>query len=107
MGDGILIIQNKDGVWEEYKPPYTIIEFKTKEDYEYFEGILEAYKKMEWIPVSKQQPYEDGKPMRSVLVTMEDYKGYRFVTNTLDKRATRENKVVAWMPVPEPYKGEA
>ena len=60
-----------------------------------------------WIPVSQQLPYEGGKYMKSVLVTMEDCKGGRFVTNTLDRNVTRENKIVAWMPVPDVYKGEA
>lgn len=66
-----------------------------------------AEKNGEWIPVSQQLPYEGGKYMKSVLVTMEDCKGGRFVTNTLDRNVTRENKIVSWMPVPEVYKGEA
>ena len=66
-----------------------------------------AEKNGEWIPVSQQLPYEGGKYMKSVLVTMEDCKGGRFVTNTLDRNVTRENKIVSWMPVPKVYKGEA
>jgi len=57
-----------------------------------------------WIPVSQQEPYIDGKPMSNVLATMLDCNGGRFVTNTLDRNCTRENKVVAWQPLPEPSK---
>lgn len=77
--------------------------FNEVADYLIDNGVIMS----DWIPCSIKEPYEEGKPMKSVLVTMEDYKGYRFVTNTLDKRATKENKVIAWMPVPEAYKGEA
>lgn len=60
-----------------------------------------------WIRVSEQTPYVDGKPMANVIVTMEDCDEGRFVTNALDKAVTRENKIIAWQPYPEVYKGEA
>ena len=59
-----------------------------------------------WIPVSEQTPYVDGKPMSNVIVTMLDSQGGRFVTNALDRNVTRENKIVAWQPYPETYKGK-
>ena len=59
-----------------------------------------------WIPVNEQMPYVDGKPMSNVLATMLDCEGGRFVTNVLDRNCTRENKIVAWQPMPETYKGE-
>jgi len=61
---------------------------------------------MNWIPISKQPPPEQGDRIKSILVTMEDREGRRFVTNTLTKLATKENRVVAWMPIPAPYGGD-
>jgi hypothetical protein len=59
-----------------------------------------------WMPCSVKEPYEKGDQIKSILVTMEDYKGGRFVTNTLNKSSLKDNKIVAWMPVPQPYNGK-
>ena len=62
-----------------------------------------AEKNGEWNRCSQNPAPKEGRP---VLVTMLDYKGERFVTETLDKRATKENKVIAWQYPPDVYKGE-
>ena len=59
-----------------------------------------------WVPIDERQPPEQGDRIKSILVTMEDREGRRFVTNTLTKLATKDNRVVAWMPIPEPYGGD-
>lgn len=62
-----------------------------------------AEKNGEWNRCSQKPAPKEGRP---VLVTMLDYEGKRFVTETLDKRATKENKVIAWQYPPDVYKGE-
>lgn len=57
----------------------------------------------EWNRCSQNPAPQEGKP---VLVTMLDYEGKRFVTETLDKRATLDNKVITWQYPPGVYKGE-
>lgn len=71
----------------------------------------------EWIPCSKELPHFSPEKQRSVLVTMEDLDGVRFVTtakyheercewcNFKDSRYY-DFKVVAWQPKPEPWKGK-
>lgn len=63
-----------------------------------------AEKNGEWNRCSQNPAPKEGRP---VFVTMLDYEGKRFVTETLDKRATKENKVIAWQYPPDVYKGEA
>lgn len=67
------------------------------------DAFEEAEKNGEWNRCSQQEPPEEG---RIVLVTMLDYEGKRFVTETLDKRATKEHKVIAWQYPPGVYEGE-
>ena len=67
--------------------------------------LTDYFESARWIPCSVQEPPEQDDRIKSILVTMEDSDGNRFVTNTLTKFATKENRVVAWMPLPEPYAG--
>lgn len=57
-----------------------------------------------WTPCNMQEPPEQGEQIKSILITMEDDNGYRWVTNVLNKLAVKNSKIVAWMPMPEPYK---
>lgn len=73
-----------------------------------------------WIPVSERVPHFTPNRWRKVLVTMEDKDGKRFTSvakyneewkqweQFTDWRFTEERnfKVVAWMPKPEPWKGD-
>ena len=59
-----------------------------------------------WIPCSEQEPYEKGDQIKSILVTMKDYKGDRWTTHTLNKSSLRTNSIVAWRPEFKPYMGE-
>jgi hypothetical protein len=63
-----------------------------------------AEKNGEWNRCSQHPAPKEGRP---VLVTMLDYKNERFVAETLDKRATLDNKVIAWQYPPGVYRGEA
>ena len=72
-------------------------------------------KKMEWIPANYvNDNYIPDARLKNVhtiiLVTYETSKGRRYVKQVLcsygriDKKLN--GKVVAWMPLPEPYKGK-
>jgi len=73
--------------------------------------IAEVLKKRQWIPVSERLPkkdtdilvtYVDGEDARIVPVNYGDGTWYDCIfNNTLDS-----HKVVAWMPLPEPYEEE-
>lgn len=65
-----------------------------------------AQSEQRWIPVSERLPEEDGKYM----VTIHGYgwNGETFtsvsVAECIGKRWVGNNGVIAWMPLPEPYK---
>lgn len=66
--------------------------------------IFTEEKEPKWIPCSERLPEENGE----YLVTRESKGIYKFVdivkkTNTSGDIAS---DIVAWMPLPEPYKGE-
>ena len=85
---------------------------------EAFDMAIEALKAQEWIPCSKDLPKENGE----YLVTLENGivkklgysttqrttypKGFYYVKDGISWRQT-QNPVVAWMPLPEPYKAES
>ena len=71
----------------------------------------------EWIPCSKELPHFSPEKQRSVLVTMEDSDGMRFVTSAKyqEERCEWCNfkdpryynfEVIAWQLKPEPWKGK-
>lgn len=85
-------------------------------DYEIIGKYEEEVPEQRWIPCSERLPEE-----RKEVLVCYDYKGHRFVLiGTLygekfhgydDEYLTPEGrkyrKAVAWMPLPEPWKGEA
>ena len=93
--------------WQESLSPQT--DLRDRVIWDTLESVIETIANFDedelWIPCSEKLPYEGGKYMKSVLATMEDYQGGRFVTDTLDRRVTKENKVVAWTPLPNTYMG--
>lgn len=71
----------------------------------------------EWVPCSKELPHFGPEKQRSVLVTMEDSDGMRFVTSAKyqEERCEWCNfkdpryynfEVIAWQLKPEPWEGE-
>lgn len=108
MSEGLQAILNDDGVFEEYDDTYDFtIHCESEEEQE------EVLNKLNWrwIPVSERLPKEYD----LVLVT-EKY-GFvdtaRFVHNDFTEMnewivADDETiDVIAWMPLPHPYKGES
>lgn len=57
-----------------------------------------------WIPCDKGKP----DPYRRVLMTERrpDWNGKEYYIVTLDSFCNHRGDVVAWMPLPEPYKGD-
>lgn len=58
-----------------------------------------------WIPCSERLPEEEG----SYLLTLTTASGIRYVGMGLlfsDGKFAKHDSVIAWMPLPEPYKGE-
>lgn len=110
--DEIIIRQREDGTWEEHKP-YMTVEFETEEDFKYFEKVLEDRKRMQWIPCSERLPVpneydETGKFFKAYLVQTKSNTMHTALWDgtywTIWTRGIVIDKVIAWMPLPEPYK---
>ena len=115
MVEGITLIQNENGQFEEYKP-YAEIVCRTKEEFDHLQNIIEQYKG--WREINEELP----DPGEYVLVSFEN-EGVTLpdiATYEVDKQgngafypsdceATYASVGVfvnAWMPLPKPYKRE-
>lgn len=115
MEEGITLIQNENGQFEEYKP-YAEIVCRTKEEFDHLQNIIEQYKG--WREINEELP----NPGEYVLVSFEN-EGVTLpdiATYEVDKQgngafypsdceATYASVGVfvnAWMPLPKPYKRE-
>lgn len=115
MEEGITLIQNENGHFEEYKP-YAEIVCRTKEEFDHLQNIIEQYKG--WREINEELP----NPREYVLVSFEN-EGVTLpdiATYEVDKQgngafypsdceATYASVGVfvnAWMPLPKPYKRE-
>lgn len=115
MEEGITLIQNENGQFEEYKP-YAEIVCRTKEEFDHLQNIIEQYKG--WRKINEELP----NPGEYVLVSFEN-EGVTLpdiATYEVDKQgngafypsdceATYASVGVfvnAWMPLPKPYKRE-
>lgn len=115
MEEGITLIQNENGQFEEYKP-YAEIACRTKEEFDHLQNIIEQYKG--WREINEELP----DPGEYVLVSFEN-EGVTLpdiATYEVDKQgngafypsdceATYASVGVfvnAWMPLPKPYKRE-
>lgn len=76
----------------------------TDENIAFYEHFLELPSVKDWIPVSSGVLPDIG---QRVLVTIESYDEGRTVRETIyDKHGFLCGNGVAWMPKPEPYKGD-
>lgn len=115
MEEGITLIQNENGQFEEYKP-YAEIVCRTKEEFDHLQNIIEQYKG--WREINEELP----DPGEYVLVSFEN-EGVTLpdiATYEVDKQgngafypsdceATYASVGVfvnAWMPLPKAYKRE-
>ena len=119
MNDGFMLYLDDDGVARHYDDTYDItIHCESEEEQQ---KAIEQLKSLQWIPCSERLPEERdagvlkklGTDKRSdyVLATVE-VKGERMTVTacTYDgkwdwnmKYAFPDYKVIAWMPLPEPY----
>ena len=76
-------------------------------------GIKALEQEPRWIPVSERLPEENGQ----YLVTVKNLTGYEQLSNNVFEceffekdwifKGWKDNKVIAWMPLPKPYKAES
>lgn len=78
-------------------------------DYINRDKAIKAYREREWIPTSLCLP-EEGRPVLVTVKIWPDEHGYYYKASidVHDHNGWRDNgnNVVAWQPLPEPYKGE-
>lgn len=114
MSDGIKLVQNENGEWAKYDDTYdVVIHCESAEEQERAINILKA---IQWIPCKDRLPEESDYYMACIYD--EDVDDYDFRKTwfaheddyDMDESEWRElqsfEKVVAWMPLPEPYKVE-
>lgn len=89
------------------------------ENEDIYEAIIKALEQTRWIPVSERLPEErnhylitieiDGmngcKPYYEIQTSW--YSGKEFVVEYKDDGLVAKKSVIAWMPLPEPYKAES
>lgn len=83
-------------------------------DYE----IIKEYEETEWIPVSERLPEERNHYLTTVKIDAMNCKPYyeiqtswysdkQFVVEYIGDELVARRSVIAWMPLPEPYKAES
>ena len=125
MSDEMMLVQNKDGTFSAYDDSYdVVIHCETEEEQK---KVIERLKSISWIPVDERLPEDE----RECLVTLEKTYGTPEISMGIanylkfgndgywnekkygylewDKYSdghggTKMYKVIAWMPLPEPYK---
>ena len=92
----------------------------TREEYEEFLDVaIKALEQTRWIPVSERLPEERMYCLITVEITPYGcspsyevqtswFDGRNFIHNTyIDDHIVAKRSVIAWMPLPEPYKAES
>lgn len=115
MEEGITLIQNENGKFEEYKP-YAEIVCRTKEEFDHLQNIVEQYKG--WRDINEELPdpgeyvlvsFENEGVTLPDIATYEADKQGNGAFYPSDCEATYASVglfVNAWMPLPKPYKRE-
>lgn len=105
MNGEMTFAQNKDGTFSEYDDTYDIVIHCETEDEQ--KKVIE-HLSIDWIPVSERLPEASG----TYPVTCMDGRIYRSTYAKFQRKLKRWEltgtrsywKVIAWMPLPEPYK---
>ena len=103
-----------------YKKPAVFNAKEAAQQIQFLRGVLDQveedyYKlkaKTEWIPVSERLPNKSGDYLATIPLDADEtyvdvltfHKG-RFYEDDDEWGATYHDDVLAWMPLPEPYKG--
>lgn len=110
IDEGIMFMLNEDGVADVYDDTYDVtIHCASEEEQKKTIEALNRGMKCKWIPCSERLPEEDGE----YLVWVR-YEGREFTTTeeyedgmwNYSGAYNFNDKVIAWMPLPEQYKGE-
>jgi hypothetical protein len=123
MSEGLQAILNDDGVFEEYDDTYDFtIHCESEEEQE------EVLNKLNWrwIPVSEKLPEINqrvlvtsyGRVCYAMMTSVDGNSGYPIfrLQDSLNERVICEttvhsefttSRITAWMPLPQPYKGES
>lgn len=111
MSDGMTFVQNEDGAFNAYDDSYdVVIHCETEEEQK---KVIERLKAKNWIPVSERlpeikMPYEecylvtDGRFCWMAYYIRE--KEWIFADCTNCKNKIDWTDIVAWQPLPKPYK---
>ena len=115
MEEGITLIQNENGQFEEYKP-YAEIVCRTKEEFDHLQNIVEQYKGWRDINEELQDPGEyvlvsfenEGVTLPDIATYEVDKQGNGafYPSDCKTTYASAGVFVNAWMPLPKPYKRE-
>lgn len=112
--DGIMLVQNQDGKFEEYKEPFTTIECKTEEDFKMIQESVKQYRG--WIDIDQELPKDDkyillsfsnfDLPVVGRYEEDQDGCGGFYIGDEEETCISQDLFVNAWMPLPEPYRTE-
>ena len=116
MSDEMTLVQSEDGTFSAYDDTYDLgVHCSSKEEQE---KTIERLKSANWIPVAERLPEKGG----TYLVTFKNgikvcMVGYGSCKRTVlgyqvghgwysleEAQYYAENSIIAWMPLPEPYK---
>lgn len=106
MSDAMEFVQNEDGTFSAYDDTYDItIHCETEEEKK---KVIERLEATDWIPVGERLPEASG----TYQVTCMDGRIYRSTYAKFQCKLKRWEltgvrsywKVIAWMPLPKPYK---
>lgn len=114
----ITLTLNEDGVAEVYDDTYDVtVHCESEEEQERVVGILERYPG--WIPVEDELPKETEKEYYPVMYVttsygvvawgfyrVKDEQWYLYNDIMEEFESVENNKIIAWQPLPEPYRSE-
>lgn len=101
MKDRIQLLIGDDGKATLYDDTYDIIIHCESEEEQ--AAVIAKLKSKGWIPVSERLPEKDGEYLC-------DYNGHIHIGQVINKHFRHygeiaDHLIIAWMPMPEPYKG--
>lgn len=100
MSDGFMLYLDDDGVARAYDDTYDItIHCESEEE---MQRAIEVINSRKWIPCSERLPEHSGIYLVTLTVAVEKYVVVRWYSQRGGWIC--EDRVEAWMPLPEPYK---
>lgn len=116
MSDAMELIQNKDGTFSAYDDTYDVtIHCETEEERK---KVIERLESTNWIPANERLPEEDGRYLVTfkygIKVCMVGYGSCKRTVlgypighgwySLEEAQYYAEDSIIAWMPLPNPYK---